>query len=151
MTEYFHPDTAMAEKATKHTIRAGWFYTGEIARLETPKDGEPSFKIVGRSDEVLRQGNTYLSPGRLDDTAKEISGVLDAAGFVRLSIKGEQTLGCAVVKSNKNLTEEEVLKHFASRVAPNLQPKSVHFIEELPKDSFENVLRHTLQRLFSES
>lgn len=147
MTAFFHPDEAAAAKATKQTIRGGWFYTGEVARLEGKEPESLTITPLGRAEDVIRDGHEYFLSEPVDEFAKQMKGVSDAAGFVRI-VKGKPALACAVVRVGKALDEKEVLDFLKAKLGWKA-PTSVHFTDEIPKDEFDHVNRGALQRIFS--
>jgi acyl-CoA synthetase (AMP-forming)/AMP-acid ligase II len=148
MSAYFHPDKAMAEKASKVTIRGTWFYTGEIGRLEGEGE-ELAVRSLGPASDVLRSGTKFLVPEKIDDVARGINDVLDAAAFVRLDEKGNPSFGLAVVRQGKALSEAMILDQLKTRLSGKELPNTIHFMDAIPRDRFENVNRGALQRQFS--
>lgn len=148
MSAFFHPDRETAEKASKLTVRGTWFYTGDAARLEGEKE-ETKIKPLGCLSDLLYSGTRYLLPGKIDDTAREIQDVADVAAFVRLDEKGKPSFGLAVVKQGKTLSETQILTHLKSKLSGMEVPQTIHFVESIPRDRFENVNRTALQRQLS--
>jgi acyl-CoA synthetase (AMP-forming)/AMP-acid ligase II len=148
MTSFFHPDRSLAEKCSKNTIRGTWFYTGEIGRLEG-EDDELTLRPFGPQTDLLRSGAKFLLPEKIDDAAKAIPDVLDAAAFVRLDEKGNPSFALAVVRQGKMLSEAGILDHLKTRLSGKELPNTVHFLDAIPKDRFDNVNRTNLQRQFS--
>lgn len=148
MTAFFHPDKAMAEKSSKTTIRGTWFYTGEIGRLEGEND-ELTVKSLGPATDVIRNGPKFVTTDKLDDAAKGVTDVTDAAGFVRLDEKGHPHFALAVVKQGKTLSETQILEQLKTRLSSAELPHTIHFMDAIPRDKFENVNRGALQRQFS--
>lgn len=148
MPGFFHPDKEIAGELTRNRLRGTWIYTGEIARLEGAGE-DLSIAVLGKETDMIRVGNRYLSPREIDDAAKTFPGVADAAGFVRLTQKGEKVFACAIVPQTKSIDDKGLLQKLAETLPPDLVPKSVHLIESIPRDAFESVNRYSLQRQFS--
>lgn len=148
MTAFYHPDKAAAEKATKLTIRGTWFYTGDAARLEGDKE-ELGVKPLGPLSDLIYSGTRYLLPAKIDDFTKEIPDVTDAAGFVRLDEMGKPSFAVAVVKQGKGLSDGQIFQHLNSKLSGQEAPTTVHFMDAIPRDKFDNVNRTALQRQFS--
>ncbi len=148
MSAFFHPDRALAEKASKNTIRGTWFYTGEAARIEGENE-EIKIRPLGNIQDVIRSGSKYYVPEKIDEMAREVNDVLDAAAFVKSDEKGNQSFGLAVVRQGKTLSEALILDHLKKRLTGPELPRSIHFLDEIPKDRFDNVNRGALQRQFS--
>lgn len=148
MSAFFHPEKAMAEKASKTTIRGTWFYTQEAARLEG-EENEVKFTPFGFLTEVVRSGAKFFTPEPIDEAAREINDVGEAAAFVKVDEKGTPSFSIAIVRQGKTLSESAVLQHVCSKIKGAGVPKSVHFVDEIPKDRFDNVNRAALARQFS--
>lgn len=148
MTAFFHPDKKLAEKDTKLTIRGTWFYTGEVARLEGADD-ELTIQPFGSADDVVKSGTSYYSAEKIDSFARELPEVMDAAGFVRKDEKGIPHFAVAVVRQGKNLNESHVLAHLQTRLSSAELPKTVHFIDAIPRNRFDEVDRPALRRQLS--
>jgi acyl-CoA synthetase (AMP-forming)/AMP-acid ligase II len=148
MSAFFHPDKAMAEKASKLTVRGTWFYTGEGARLEGEGE-ELKIKALGPVGDLIRGSGKYLTTEKIDESARSLTGVSDAAAFVRTNDKGEAAFALAAVPEGKGLTEAIVIQQLGQRLNGPQLPRSVHFVDAIPRDRFDNVNRAALQRQFS--
>lgn len=148
MTAFFHPDKKLAEKETKLTIRGTWFYTGDVARLEGIEE-ELTIQPLGSADDVIKSGTNFHSAERIDAFARELPDVMDAAGFVRKDEKGIPHFAVAVVRQGKTLNENQVLTHLQSRLSSAELPKSVHFVDVIPRNRFDEVDRPALRRQLS--
>jgi acyl-CoA synthetase (AMP-forming)/AMP-acid ligase II len=148
MTAFFHSDRAAAEKASKQAIRGTWFYTGEAARLEG-KDSEIKISCYGPLTNVLRANRKYFTPEPIDEAARELSDVVEAAAFVTTDERGASTFSLAIVRQGKTLSETAVLQHVGAKVKGAGAPRKAYFVDEIPKDAFGNVNRAALQRQFS--
>jgi fatty-acyl-CoA synthase len=148
MLAFFHPDKAAAEKATKNAIRGTWFYTGEAARLEGEKEGV-MIKPLGALSDLIYSGSRYLLPGKIDDLAREVPDVADAAAFVRLDEKGKAAFALAVVKQGKLLSETQIFQHLKTKLSGLEVPLTIHFMDAIPRDKFDNIKRAVLQRQLS--
>jgi malonyl-CoA/methylmalonyl-CoA synthetase len=148
MTAFHHPDRAAAEKASKLTIRGTWFYTGDIAQLEGEKD-LVSIKPLGPQGELIYSGTRHLQPVKIDEIARGINDLTDAAAFVRINDQGDSAFAVAAVKQSKLLSETHVLQALKDKLSEQEMPKTVHFVEDIPRDRFGNVNRAALQRQLS--
>ncbi len=148
MHAYYHPNKALVEKASKQKIRGTWLYTGDIASLSGNANEGFKLEFLGKSDEVIQRGDIYVNADRIDSVAKELPGVLDAAGFILYRESGP-CFACAVIKQNPLLKEYELLLQLQSRLDATCQPTDLFFVDEIPRDAFDNVRRKSLQLKFS--
>lgn len=147
-TGYYHPDPKIASKGNADRFRGTWLKTGDIARLEG-EDDELAVAVLGRRDEMLFSEGTYLSPRRIDEAARKIAGIDDAAGFVRMGKDKEPAFACAVVSAGKKVNEKEILRQLQEELPQEYHPQSVHVTDFIARDSFDSVNRMALQRQFS--
>ena len=150
MDGYIGPekDKKELERLTKQMKRGTWLYTGDIVRLEGV-DEDMKITFIGRGTDVRKVGSEYLSAERIDSVVRQISGVEDAAGFVKEDTAGEAHFAVAVVKSAKQLGEKDVLEQCRAGLKTDLQPKYVYFVDSLPKDAGGSVNRFSLRRQFT--
>lgn len=149
MDGFFHPNKETAAAATRHALRGTWLYTQEIARLEGEGD-QIKIAVLGKVVDMLpaTNGFGFISPRPIDDLARAITGVQDAAGFVRESEDGERFFACAVVPERKGLSEQTVLKELEKSLPKDYPIRSVHFTDVIPLETFGSVNRQALSRQF---
>ncbi|MGE3260690.1 MAG: class I adenylate-forming enzyme family protein [Bacteriovoracia bacterium] len=149
MDGFFHPNKETAALATRHALRGTWFYTQEIARLEGENDAV-TIAVLGKAADMLpaTTGFGFVSPRTMDDLARSIEGVQDAAGFVRQNEEGERFFACAVVPERKNLGTNAVLAELQKKLPQDYPLRSVHFTDSIPLEAFGSVNRQALTRQF---
>lgn len=149
MEAFWHPNKDIAAAATRHTLRGTWFYTQEIARLEGENE-DVTMAVLGKSVDMLPAptGFGFLSPRQLDDLARGIPGVQDAAGFVRENEEGERFFGLAVVVERKGITENSILQELQKKLPQDFPLRTVHFTDSIPLETFGSVNRQALTRQF---
>lgn len=148
MAAYFHPDKEKAAQASRLRIRGTWLYTGEIARLEGEKD-EVSVAVLGRVDDMLPEGKTFVSPRAIDERAKEMQGVSDAAAFVMSGRAGEKFFALALVAEAKSLADAVVMSFLAEKLRGLQMPTRIFWVDRIPRDDFAAIQRGNLSRMFN--
>jgi long-chain acyl-CoA synthetase len=127
---------------TAVTVREGWLYTGDIARMD--EDGY--FYIVGRKKDMIIAGGYNIYPREIDEILYEHPKVLEAAAVgVPDPRRGETVKAFIVVQPGETLTEDEVIAFCRDRLAPYKVPRIVEFRDELPKSTVGKVLRRVLR------
>ncbi|MFS0567078.1 AMP-binding enzyme [Brevibacillus invocatus] len=63
---------------------------------------------------------------------------------------GETVKAYVVLKANQQLTSEEVIEHFRTRIASYKKPRYLEFLKALPRNASGKVLKTTLRRLDEE-
>jgi acyl-CoA synthetase (AMP-forming)/AMP-acid ligase II len=147
-TGFYHPNQSLAERKTDERFRGTWLKTDDVARLEG-NEKALDIAVLGKTTDMLLSEGEYLSPRRIDEAAKKLDGVDDAAGFVRIGKDKTAEFAIAVVTKTGKGNERELLLRLEEDLPSEYQPRSVHFVSSLPRDAFDSVNRLALQRQFS--
>jgi long-chain acyl-CoA synthetase len=133
---------------TVNTLREGWLYTGDIARM----DEMGYFYIVDRKKELIKPGGYQVWPREVEEVITEHPKVLEAGvAGVPDPYRGETVKAWVVVKPGESLTEEEIKAWCAERLAKYKVPTFVEFRDELPKTTVGKILRRELVREHKET
>jgi len=126
---------------TAQTLRDGWLYTGDIARVD--EDGY--FYIVDRKKEMIDVSGFKVYPREVDEVLATHPAVMEAAAIgVPHPIKGEEVKAFVVLRPGMSATAEDIVAHCRAGLAPFKVPKEVEFRESLPKTLIGKVLRRQL-------
>jgi long-chain acyl-CoA synthetase len=127
---------------TANTLRDGWLYTGDIARVD--EDGY--FQIVDRKkDMILGAGGLNIYPREVEEVLYEHPKIKEAAVVgIPIEDKGERVKAYIVLKEGETATEQEIIAFCRENMAPYKVPKFVEFRSELPKTMVGKVLRRVL-------
>lgn len=127
---------------TSTTLRGGWIYTGDIARVD--KDGYTY--IVGRKKDMIIAGGYNVYPDEIDGVLAAHPAVLEAATIgIPDQKRGETVKSFIVLKPGATATAEEILAHCTKELAAYKRPKIIQFVEALPKSSIMKILRRELR------
>lgn len=128
---------------TVNTLRDGWLYTGDIARMD--EDGY--FYIVDRKKELIKPGGFQVWPREVEEVIKEYPKVLEVGvAGIPDPHSGEAVKAWVVIKPGETATEEEIIKWCKEQMANYKAPKQVEFRAELPKSAALKILRRELVR-----
>ncbi len=121
----------------------GWFYTGDIARVD--RDGY--FWIVDRADDMMIVGGENVYPAGVEDALYAHPAVAEAAVVaVAHEVKGEAPVAFVVTETDVDQPTETTLRRFVlDRVAAYAHPRRVFFVEELPRSATRKVQRFKLE------
>lgn len=121
----------------------GWLKTGDAARRD--KDGY--YTIVDRTKDMFISGGENVYPAQVENVLYELDGVVEAA-VIGISHErwGEVGRAFVVLRTQGSLTEEDVKKHCSSNLARFKVPKSVVFVESLPRNAAGKVLKRQLRQ-----
>ncbi|MBW1985579.1 MAG: long-chain fatty acid--CoA ligase [Deltaproteobacteria bacterium] len=129
---------------TANSIRDGWFYTGDIGKLD--EDGY--LYIVDRKKDMIIAGGFNIYPRDIDEVLFEHPKVLEACAIgVPDEYRGETVKAYIVPKPGETVTEEELNSFCRERLTAYKVPKIYEFIDELPKSAVGKILRKELRTL----
>lgn len=132
-------------EATAKALRDGWLYTGDLARVD---DEGFQYLTVRRTDLIISGGeNVY--PVDVERTLLLHPAVQEAAVIgIKDKEWGERVMAVVVLQEGKKATEEEILSFGKEKLAGYKRPRSVAFVEELPKNQLGKVLYKELRNRF---
>ncbi|HLY58886.1 MAG TPA: AMP-binding protein [Stellaceae bacterium] len=130
-------------EATAEAITAdGWLRSGDLARRDT--DG--FIHIADRKKDVILTAGYNIYPAELERTiAAHPAVAMVAVVGIPDAVKGEVPRAFVVLKAGAAATEDDMLLHCRAELAPYKIPRSVRFVEDLPKTSTGKVLRRALR------
>jgi len=133
---------------TANTLRDGWLYTGDIARMD--EDGY--FYIVDRKKELIKPGGYQVWPREVEEVISEHPKVLEVGvAGVPDPYRGETVKAWVVARPGESLTEDDIKDWSQERLANYKVPDQVEFRDELPKTTVGKILRRELVREHKES
>ncbi|HEY8415911.1 MAG TPA: AMP-binding protein, partial [Thermaerobacter sp.] len=126
---------------TAQTLRDGWLYTGDIARMD--EDGY--FYIVDRKKDMIIASGYNVYPREVEEVLYEHPAVAECCvAGVPDPYRGETVKAYVVLKPGASATTEELVSFCRQRLAPYKVPKLVEFRDSLPKTAVGKVLRRVL-------
>ena len=130
-------------EATAETIDAdGWLRTGDAGSLD--EDGY--LYIQDRLKDMIISGGENVYPAEVENALYANPKVADVAVIGVPDAKwGEAVKACVVVKAGQELTEAELIADARTRIAGYKCPKSIDFIEALPRNPSGKILRKDLR------
>ena len=129
-------------EATAAAFADGWLLTGDVA----VRDDEGYYRIVGRTKDMVISGGENVYPAEIENVLHEHDAVAEAAVVgVPDERWGEACLAFVVVRSA--VTEEELLELCRSRLARYKVPRGVRFVDSLPRNALDKVVKSELLEL----
>lgn len=133
---------------TSETIRDGWMWTGDIAVW----DEAGYIFIVDRAKDMIISGGENVFCTQVEAAIHKHSGVLESAVFgIPDDQWGEAVKAVVVMKPGQSATEREIIDAAAAHLASYQKPKSVDFVESLPKAPTGKILKRELRAPYWES
>ncbi|KEK12792.1 fatty acid--CoA ligase family protein [Lysinibacillus fusiformis] len=127
---------------TAMTIRDGWLYTGDLARV----DDEGYFYIVDRKKDMIIVGGFNVYPREVEEVLFAHNNIVEAAvvGFPDPNL-GEAVHAYVVLKEVAATTTEDLLSYCGKHMVKYKVPKVIEIMDELPKNTTGKILRRSLK------
>ncbi|WP_314177594.1 acyl-CoA synthetase [Streptomyces winkii] len=137
-TEYLNrPD------ATAGAFDGGWFRTGDMAT----QDADGHVRLVGRkATDLIKSGGYKIGAGEIENVLLSHDAVAEAAVTAAPDPDlGEHVVAWIVAADPARPPQPEELAEFvAKQLAPHKRPRTVHFVEALPRNDMGKVLKREL-------
>jgi fatty-acyl-CoA synthase len=115
---------------TKKSIQDGWLYTGDMAVI----DEEGYVTIVDRKKDMILTGGENVYSTEVENILYMHPAILECAVVGVPDQKwGEAVKGIVVLKPNQKTTEQEIIQFCKERMTHYKAPKSIDFVESLPR------------------
>jgi len=130
---------------TGESLRGGWFHTGDMATI----DRNGYVLIVDRKKDIIVSGGENISSLEVEKAMLSHPAVLEVA-VIPVSDKkwGEVPKALVVLKPNATPTETELIEFSRTCLSHYKCPKTVQFVETLPKTGTGKVLKKNLRALY---
>jgi acyl-CoA synthetase (AMP-forming)/AMP-acid ligase II len=133
------------EAATEKVLRDGWLGTGDMAR----RDDEGYYYLVDRKNDLIVSGALNVYPSEVEIVLQQHPAVYEVAVIGVPSEKwGEEVKAIVVLKENSEATESEIIQFCEGKLAGFKKPKSVKFIDRLPRNLTGKILKKDLRERF---
>jgi len=130
---------------TARSITEGWFKTEDLGKM----DEDRYLYIVDRKKDMIISGGENIYAKEIDDVLYSHPAILEAAAIgVPDKDWGEAVKAVVVLKPGMTVTEEEIIRFCKERLASYKKPKSVDFMNELPKTASGKILKRDLREKY---
>ncbi|WP_353649339.1 fatty acyl-CoA synthetase [Nakamurella sp. A5-74] len=127
---------------TAEAFAGGWFHSGDLVRID-----EGGFiTVVDRIKDVINTGGVLVASREVEDALYTHPAVAEVAVIGTPDEKWiEAVTAFVVLKPDATVSAEELRTHSRATLAPFKVPKSVHFVEELPRNQSGKLLKRELR------
>ena len=132
------------DSATREALRAGWVYTGDMGY----QDQDGYIYLAGRAKDFIKRGGEMISPEEVEQVLRSHPQVDDAAVIGVPDTEWGEEVRAVVVGKSDDLTEEEIISYCRDRLAGFKRPRSVVFVDELPRNTMGKVMKRNLREEF---
>ena len=123
-------------------LRGGWFHTGDAGMM----DDEGYIYIQDRVKDMIVSGGENIYPRVIEDVLFQHPAIADAAVIgVPDEQWGETVKAIVVLRQGATATEEEIIDFCRGKLGGFERPRSVAFVEELPRNPTGKVLKRELR------
>ncbi|MCC6193518.1 MAG: fatty-acid--CoA ligase [Burkholderiales bacterium] len=124
-----------------------WFPTGDVATI----DADGYMQITDRSKDVIKSGGEWISSIDIENVAMSHPAVAMSACIGVAHPKwDERPLLVVVKKPGKEVTRDELLRHYEGKVAKWQVPDDVAFVDAIPMGATGKMLKNKLREQFRE-
>jgi acyl-CoA synthetase (AMP-forming)/AMP-acid ligase II len=117
----------------EHRARGDWHHTNDLGRREA--DGTITF--VGPKTRMIKSAAENIYPAEVEGCIAAHPAVAECAIIGVPDPRWTQSVKAVVVVADgASLTEDEVVEHCRSRIASYKKPRTVEFVEKLPRDGW---------------
>ncbi|RJF99786.1 long-chain-fatty-acid--CoA ligase [Noviherbaspirillum saxi] len=123
-------------------LRNGWLYSGDLGYM----DEKGYVFLHDRKKDMIVSGGENVYPAEVENALFNYPAVAEAAVFGVPDLKwGEAVKAAVVLKSGAITSEAEILTFLKELIAGYKVPKSIDFVEALPRNATGKVLRRHLR------
>lgn len=138
MAGYFRADDLNAEMTTAD----GWLRSRDMGRI----DERGYLHLVDRRSDMIITGGYNVYPREVEDALSEHPAVLECAVVGAPDEKWvEAVTAFVLLRDGHQASEQEIIDFVRGRIAAHKAPKSVHFVETIPKSAVGKILRRALR------
>ncbi|WP_033075538.1 long-chain-fatty-acid--CoA ligase [Sphingopyxis sp. MWB1] len=130
------------EAATRETLAGGWLHTGDVGY----RDADGFYFVHDRIKDMIVSGGENVYPAEVESAIMGCPGVADVAVVGVPDAKWGEAVKALIVPAQEGAPDPAAVMAWArERIAAYKVPKSVTFIEALPRNPSGKVLRRELR------
>ncbi|QKT06504.1 AMP-binding protein [Gordonia sp. X0973] len=134
----------LPEETAKTVLPGGWIATGDVGQL---RDGY--LHVVDRKKDMIVSGGFNVYPTEVENAIYTVSGVAEVAVVGIPSEQWGETVHAVVsVRPGAEVTAAEVEQACLAHIAAYKRPRSIEFVDDLPKTGTGKILRREVKEKF---
>jgi o-succinylbenzoate---CoA ligase len=132
------------EAETAKAMKDGWFYTGDIGRLD--EDG--FLYVLDRRSDLIISGGENIYPAEIEGVLASHPAVADAGVIgVKDPQWGEVPAAFIQTAGETGLHADEIEEFCRGKLAKYKVPKTYYFVDEIPRNASRKILRRELRAM----
>lgn len=129
-------------EATATSLRNGWLHTGDVGFL----DECGYLFLMDRSKDMIISGGENIYPREIEEALARHPAVREVSVIGVPDPKwGEAIKAVVALVPGKTATEKELIAFCQDNIASYKKPKSVDFVDDLPKSNYGKILKRDLR------
>ncbi|MGY2462873.1 fatty acyl-CoA synthetase [Vreelandella sulfidaeris] len=130
-------------RMTEEAFQGGWFHSGDVGYF----DEAGYLYVVDRIKDVINTGGVLVASREVEEGLFKHQAVSEVAVIGRPDEKWiEAITAVVVVKEGQSVSEEELIQHAKTLMAPYKVPKHIIFTDALPKSTAGKILKRHLRQ-----
>ena len=127
---------------TADAVRDGWLHTGDAGYF----DSDGYLYIHDRMKDMIVSGAENVYPAEVERVLAQFPGIADVA-VIGVPDKqwGESVKAVVVAKTGETLSESDIIEYARKHIARFKCPKSVDFVESIPRNPSGKILKKELR------
>ncbi len=133
------------EKTAATIDKFGWVHTSDMGY----RDEDGYFFLAGRATDLIKRGGEYISPDELENVICTHPKVKDVAVIGIYDEEwGELPRAICVLKQGESCSDADIMEYCRERLSSFKRPRSVVFVEELPRNPLGKILKKELRERY---
>ncbi|MCK4863111.1 MAG: long-chain-fatty-acid--CoA ligase [Dehalococcoidales bacterium] len=133
------------EKTAKTIDKDGWVHTGDVGYVD--EDGY--YFLSGRSSDMIIRAGENISPEEIENVIREHPKVEDVAVIgVPDETWGEEPRAVVIPKKGQKPTDEEIMEYCRKGLASFKRPKTVVFVDDLPRNPMGKLIKKDIREKY---
>ena len=133
------------QEATEQAIIGEWLTVGDMAKMD--EDGY--IYLVDRKKDMIMSGGENVYPTEVEEVLSQHPQIIESAVIGIPDPKwGEIVKAVVILQNGASVTENEIIDFCKSKLSNFKCPKSIDFIDELPKTLTGKILRRKVREQY---
>ena len=132
-------------EATNKALKNGWLHTGDMGYM----DEKGYLFIMDRSKDMIISGGENIYPREIEEVLIRHNAVREVAVIGIPDVKwGEAIKAVVALHPDASVSEEDLISFCGHHIASYKKPKSVDFVDALPKNNYGKILKRDLRAVY---
>ncbi|WOV83397.1 o-succinylbenzoate--CoA ligase [Sporosarcina jeotgali] len=134
----------IGKHTTAEALQEGWLHSGDIGYF----DDEGFLFVADRRSDLIISGGENIYPAEIEAVLAEHPQVAEA-GVCAMASAEWGAIPAAFVVTRSPINAESLMEFCQTRLASYKLPKSFHFVDELPRNASNKLLRKELREMLT--